>query len=163
MSEIDLEYVKRSKDMLNESDDASSTESLAKLTEYMRVVMNGEIFLVAVDSVLSVLRPAPLTPVPMAPDHIMGVSNVRGQVFCIVDPGKILNLEAKRKEETKQSRFMLLRHPRVNLGIWVEDVLDLLRLDTENTEQNQSDGYDLGRVETVYGILPILRTDALFD
>lgn len=163
MAEIDLEHIKRSKNMLNEGFEDSSDDAKAKRKEYMRIVINSEEFLVAVDSILSVLRPAPLTPVPMAPSHIMGVSNVRGQIFCIIDPGKILSLTNERKAQTKKSRFILLRHHRINLGIWTEDTLDLISLDAEMSEQKEWDGYDLGRVETKYGVLPILRVDALFD
>lgn len=157
MAEHNIQSMQNAKDAINDAE--------ADITEYMRVVMNGETFLVPVNSVLSVLRPVALTPVPMAPDHLMGVANIRGQVFCIIDPGKTLRLPQKRKEKTSASRLMLLRHARVHLGIWVEEVLDLYRVKTLEIGAGDSASrvYELGHVETPHGLLPVLRVEALFD
>ena len=154
MAEFNLENIQSAKDAIAEGE--------ADFTEYMRVVMNSETFLVPVDRVLSILRPVRLTKVPMAPDHLMGVANIRGQVFCVIDPGKTLRLPKKRKEQTNTSRFLLLRHARVHLGIWVEEVLDLHRVVTPK-EAGDSRAYEVASVETPVGLLPVLRMDALFD
>ena len=69
-------------------------------TECMRIVMNSEMFLIPVAAVLNILRPVSLTPVLMAPDHLMGLANIRGQIFCMIDPGKALRLPHARKEKT---------------------------------------------------------------
>jgi len=131
--------------------------------EYMRVVLNGQTFLIAVKSVLSVLRPVPLTHVPMAPDHLMGVANIRGQVFCLIDPGKILRIVSKRKEATAASRYLLLRHPRVHLGVWAEEVLDLHRIESDVVIEDEGLPFELGKLATRHGLLPVLRVSALFD
>ncbi|MDX8387805.1 MAG: chemotaxis protein CheW [Ghiorsea sp.] len=154
MAEFDMKDIQNAKDAIAAGE--------ADFTEYMRVVMNSETFLVPVDRVLSILRPVSLTKVPMAPDHLMGVANIRGQVFCVIDPGKTLRLPQKRKEKTRTSRFLLLRHARVHLGIWVEEVLDLHRVVTPEDAKN-SRAYEVASVETTLGLLPVLRVDALFD
>ena len=155
MAEYDVEGVQTAKDVISEAEEG--------ITEYMRVVINSETFLVPVDAVLSVLRPVPMTPVPMAPDHMMGVANIRGQVFCMIDPGKTLRLKHKRKEQTASSRFLLLRHARVHLGIWVEDVLDLHRVKKPEGSDNIGHSFEMGSVETPEGVFPVLRVEALFD
>ncbi|MCF6208716.1 MAG: chemotaxis protein CheW, partial [Ghiorsea sp.] len=149
-------------DKLQAAKDATANEQ-SDLVEYMRVVLNGETFLVPVASVLSVIRPQLLTPVPMAPDHLLGVTNARGQIFCIVDPGKTLRLPQKLQAETSASRFLLLRHARVHLGIWVEEVLDLLRVLPTDIEETKEKTHVQGRLQTKYGSLPILRVEALFE
>lgn len=155
MAELNLEQLQAAKDATAKED--------SKLVEYMRIVLNSEMFLMPVASVLSVVRPLLLTPVPMAPDHLLGVTNARGQIFCIVDPGKTLHLSRKLGAETKTSRFLLLRHPRVHLGIWVEDVLDLVRALPSDVEASQNEGHIMGTLETKYGALPVLRVEALFE
>jgi len=149
-------------DQLQAAKDATAGEH-SELIEYMRIVLNGEMFLVSVDSVLSVIRPLSLTPVPMAPDHLLGVTNARGQIFCIIDPGKTLRLPNKLQAETSASRFLLLRHPRVHLGIWVEEVLDLLRVLPTEIEGTKEKTHIQGVLQTKYGALPILRVEALFE
>jgi len=155
MAEYKIEDIQSAKDAINEGE--------TSFTEYMRVIMNSETFLVPVDAVLSVLRPVPLTPVPMAPDHLMGVANIKGQVFCMIDPGKTLRLQHKRKEKTGSSRFLLLRHARVHLGIWVEEVLDLHRVKTPEGSEKAGHSYEVASVETPFGVFPVLRVEALFD
>jgi len=118
---------------------------------------------VPVTSVLSVIRPLLLTPVPMAPDHLVGVTNARGQIYCIIDPGKTLRLPHKMQAETSASRFLLLRHARVHLGIWVEEVLDLLRILPSDIEEAKEKTYIQGVLQTKHGALPILRVEALFE
>lgn len=155
MAELNLEHVQAAKDTI--------AETQVTLTEHMHIVINSESFLLSVDNVLSVLRPVALTPVPMAPDHLMGMANVRGQIFCIIDPGKALRLSQKRKAETSESRFLLLRHPRVHLGIWAEQVLGLVRLSEAEKDVSDAHDYEAGKVDTEFGALPILRVEALFD
>jgi len=155
MAELDIQGVQTAKDVISEAEEG--------VTEYMRVIMNSDVFLIPVEAVLSVLRPVPLTPVPMAPDHLMGVANIRGQVFCVIDPGKVLRLKHKRKEQTSTSRFLLLRHARVHLGIWVEDVLDLHRVKKPEYSDTVGHSFEVGKVETPAGTFPILRVEALFD
>lgn len=146
-----------------DSDQLHLAEKQLEPTDFMRVVVNSETFLMPVKAVLGVLRPVKLTPVPMAPDHLIGVANVRGQIFCIVDLGKVLHLSGKRKSKTKDSRMLLLRHARVHLGVWVEEVFDLLRINAVDLPEDSGHQFKLCEVETEHGVLPILRVEALFD
>ena len=155
MAELNLDQLQAAKD--------ATADEHSELVEYMRVVLNSEMFLVPVASVLSVIRPQLLTPVPMAPDHLLGVTNARGQIFCIIDPGKTLRLPHKLQAETNASRFLLLRHPRVHLGIWVEEVLDLLRILPSDIEEAKEKTHIQGVLQTKYGALPVLRVEALFE
>jgi len=155
MAELNLDQLQAAKD--------ATVGEHSELVEYMRVVLNGEMFLLPVVSVLSVLRPLSLTPVPMAPDHLLGVTNARGQIFCIIDPGKTLRLPHKLQAETSASRFLLLRHARVHLGIWAEEVLDLLRVSPSDIEETKEKTHVQGVLQTKHGALPILRVEALFE
>jgi len=131
-------------------------------TDFVRVVMNSTLYLIRVKDVRGLIRPVPITPVPMAPNHLMGVANVRGQIFCIIDPGKILRLNHAPKK-TRKSRILLLSHSCVHLGLWVEDVQDFHRIEDGNLCEDESDIYSLGAIETKCGALPVLRTSALLD
>ncbi len=156
MVELDLDSKKAA-----EAEQLSETEKV--LTEYMRIVINSETYLIPVSAVLSILRPVTLTPVLMAPAHLMGLANIRGQIFCVVDPGKALGLPHKREKRTSESRFLLLRHARVHLGIWVEEVFDMHYVAAPEQQDSSSNSYKLGSVETPQGKLPVLRVEALFD
>ena len=152
---VDIQAIQDAKDALN--------EEKVPHAEFMHVSMNGEVFLVSVDSVLSVVRPSVLTPVPMAPDHLIGVANVRGQVFCIVNPGKLLKLKEDIKEKTKHTRFLLLRHDRVHLGIWVDAVANLYSVPKTDVPADSGEKFASGRLTFAGKELPILRVNVLFD
>ena len=133
--------------------------------ELMRVSMNGETFLMPVDEVAEILRPVKMTPVPMAPDHMLGVANIHGQVVCIVDPGKVLHLKKQRSEQTEATRFLLLRHPRMHLGIWVDEVSNLYRVSKSSLPQanSESKGHLYGEVEVEGESWNLLNTRVLFE
>ncbi len=158
MDEVDFNSTQEIKDAAA----AAAGEDVAVI-DYMRIMMNSEMFLIPVKAVLGIMRPIKLTPVPMAPDHLMGVANIRGQIFCIVDPGKALRLKNARQAQNRGSRFLLLRHGRVHLGIWVEDVFDLHRLREDAIPEDTGHEYQAGLVKTKQGLLPILRVQVLFD
>jgi chemotaxis signal transduction protein len=155
MAKLDLQAIQDAKDAIN--------EDKVPHTEYMHVMMNGEMFLVPVSAVVHVVRPVPLTPVPMAPDHLIGLGNVRGQIYCIINPGKMLKLSGEMREKTKDTRYLLLRHDRVHLGLWVDAVTDLHSIPTADVPSDSGEKFERGRLETNKGSLPILRISTLFD
>ena len=155
MAGLDIQAIQDAKDALNEDKVPHS--------EFMRVSMNGATFALPVDDVLSVVRPAVITPVPMAPDHLLGVTNVRGQIFCMIDPGKVLKLEQGIKDKTTQTRFILLRHERMHLGIWVDAVADLYSIPTAEAPVDSGDKHTKGVLNIGSETLQILRVSALLD
>ncbi|MDX8381889.1 MAG: chemotaxis protein CheW [Ghiorsea sp.] len=155
MATLDIQAIQDAKDAINEDKTPHS--------EFMRVEMNGKTFLLPVGLVLSVVRPSMITPVPMAPDHLVGVANIRGQVFCIVDAGKILRLVEPIKEKTTQTRFLLLRHDRVHLGVWVESVSELYSVPTEDVPTDSGEKYTVGSLTIKNEKMAILRVSSLFD
>jgi len=152
---LDIQAVQDAKDALN--------EDKIPHAEFMRVSMNGETFALPVESVISVVRPALITPVPMAPDHLIGVTNVRGQIFCIIDPGKVLKLKQAIQSKTTQTRFVLLRHERMHLGVWVDAVADLYSVPTSEVPEDSGDKFSMGTLNVGHEHLQILRASALLD
>lgn len=155
MAGLDIQAVQDAKDALN--------EDKVPHTEFMRVSMNGATFVLPVDSVSSVVRPAAITPVPMAPDHLLGVTNVRGQIFCIIDPGKVLKLPQEIQDKTTLTRFVLLRHDRMHLGIWVDAVTNLYSIPTSDVPVDSGDKHTVGELHIGDETLKILRVSALLD
>jgi len=134
-------------------------------TELMKVSMNGEVFLLPVEDVAEILRPMEVTPVPMAPDHMLGVANIHGQVVCIIDPGKVFHLKEARKEQSEATRYLILRHPRMHLGIWVDEISELYRVAKESLPEIDSDsrGYVRGEMNIEGNSFRLLKTEALFE
>jgi len=137
----------------------------AEQIELMKVTINGEVFLMLVEDVGEILRPIDLTPVPMAPDHMLGVTNIRGQIVCIVDPGKVLHLKQPLAAKSENTRFLILRHRRMHLGIWVDEVSDLYRVAKNSLPEIDPENHTSVRGEVAVDdeMFKLLNTQMLFE
>jgi purine-binding chemotaxis protein CheW len=60
--------------------------------EFLTFLLGAEEFAVAIERVREVVRSPPITEVPRAPAHILGVVTVRGEVVAVLDPRRRLGL-----------------------------------------------------------------------
>jgi purine-binding chemotaxis protein CheW len=88
----------------------------------------GELFALRVEDVQEVLMPQPLTPVPLAPAHIVGLLNLRGQIMPAVDLRRRLGF-APRDDAKPGSLLVLMAEERL-ISVVVDDIGDVLELPT---------------------------------
>lgn len=107
-------------------------ESHTRFVDLLQLHMGGGDFLLPASDVAEIVRPLPLTPVPMAPDHLLGVGNVHGQIVCVVEPGRMMSLPLPPGSNDDATRFVLLRHARMRVALRVDAVPAIHRvIDTE--------------------------------
>jgi purine-binding chemotaxis protein CheW len=85
-----------------------------------------EVLAVRVEDVQEVLHQQPLTPVPLAPGHILGLLNLRGQIMPAVDLRKRLGFPPR--EATKSSSLLVVKTAEELLSVVVDDVGDVMEL-----------------------------------
>jgi len=107
---------------------AEQEDEYADVVDVLQIRMGGKDFLLSASDVSEIVQPILLTPVPMAPDHLMGVGNIHGQIVCVVNPGGILDLPESPAAENKDTRFVCLRHTRMRVAIRVDAVPAIHRL-----------------------------------
>ena len=85
--------------------------------------------LCAVDAsiVEEVVRLRHITPVPHAPDYLMGVMNLRGKIVSVIDLARKLDLGAT--EPGEESRVYIVRDRSELVGLLVERAADVIELD----------------------------------
>lgn len=142
-------------------------ELAARLEDVLLADIGGKELLVRVSETREVIRPLPLTPVPMGPDHLLGLANVRGQIVCIIDPGKISSLPDVNPDITPQTRFIVLRHPRMHVGIWVDAVRAIYQVRSDNLPQPdmetpQATDYSRGMLEVAGRAYDVLDCSVVF-
>ncbi|MEK7704578.1 MAG: chemotaxis protein CheW [Myxococcota bacterium] len=64
-------------------------------------------------SVLQVVEPEPVAPVPLAPAAILGIMSYHGRIVTLFDPAPLLGLEAQKQSLTQ---VVLLRQRRTSTG-----------------------------------------------
>ena len=141
-------------------------ETAVPMEDILLIRMGERPFLIRAHDVTEIVRPLALTPVPMAPDHLLGLANIHGQIVCIIDPCVVLHLASDRHPLSAHTRFLILRHPRMHVGIWVEEVASIYRLVAsdvpgENAEGDQ-DSIVRGAITLDQGQFDLLNAQALF-
>jgi purine-binding chemotaxis protein CheW len=85
-----------------------------------------EVLAVRVEDVQEVLHQQPLTPVPLAPGHILGLLNLRGQIMPAVDLRKRLGFPPRAAG--KASSLLVVKTAEELLSVVVDDVGDVMEL-----------------------------------
>jgi purine-binding chemotaxis protein CheW len=91
--------------------------------------LNGSRFALSLAQVQRVVRAVAVTPVPDAPEGILGVINVAGQITPVVDLRRFLHFP---EAEIKPSDYMILvDHPTGPLALLVNEVLWIISRSAE--------------------------------
>lgn len=74
-----------------------------------------------------------MTKVPQAPDYMVGILNLRGQIVTIIDLGQKLGLGSV--EITNESRNIIINAPGEHVGLLVSRISDVVMADPDRIEQ----------------------------
>lgn len=88
--------------------------------------LNNEMFALPVEDVQEVMMYQPLTPVPLAPDHIVGLLNLRGQIMPAIDLRRRLHFEVRPASE--DSNLLVLKTRDGLISVVVDQIGDVLEL-----------------------------------
>lgn len=89
--------------------------------------IGGELFALDVAAVREVVTVDEVTPVPLAPPHVLGVANLRGTVLAVVDPRAVLGLESR--PAGRRLRALVVAAAGCEVALVVDDVLGLESLE----------------------------------
>jgi purine-binding chemotaxis protein CheW len=144
-------------------------------TQYLTFYVAGERYAIAILDVKEIIEVGNITRVPMTPDHIRGVLNLRGSVVPIIDLGARLGKGVC--ELSKRSAIILVeishRAERHMLGMLVDEVHEILEIDCNHLQPPPDFGtairtdfiHAMGRVDDLFIILldinHVLSTDEL--
>ena len=102
----------------------------------------GRRFAVEAPLCKGVLRRPPATRLPGLPEHLLGVSGVRGEVVSVVDPKLFLSLAGERPRG--QDGFLLLvANQGVKAALWVDRVADVVTLADDEVVPAEAPGAGL--------------------
>jgi len=74
-----------------------------------------------------------VTPVPLAPDYVKGVLNLRGRIITVMDVGKRLGLPARYN--AKDQGMIIVYSENEFIGLCVDRIGDVVRAGTEEIEK----------------------------
>lgn len=88
--------------------------------------LNGETYALDVMRVQEVLKVGDISPVPGAPEYVLGIINLRGKVVTVLDAR--LRLGLRYAEPTEQSRIIVLEAAGQDVGILVDGVTEVVHI-----------------------------------
>jgi purine-binding chemotaxis protein CheW len=94
--------------------------------EYLTFLLGAEEYAVAIERVREVMKSPPVTEVPRAPPHVLGVVTVRGEVVAVIDPRRRLGLPGLAPEGNE--RVIIVDAGDGPCGILVDRVASVVRL-----------------------------------
>ncbi|PLS15341.1 chemotaxis protein CheW [Bacillus sp. M6-12] len=101
------------------------------MSEIMKVVVfstGSEEYALPIDSVLSIEKPAAVTPIPHFPNHVEGMVKIRDQLIPLVSLEKVL-YPARPADFQTENKWIILKTDKLSVGIIVKDAKEILEID----------------------------------
>ena len=103
-------------------------------TQYVTVVIGGQLFGIPIEKVHDVFMPESITRVPRSENEIAGVLNLRGRIVTAIDMRRLLNLEDREKDAMKMAVGIEYRGE--SYGFIIDNVGEVLNLSDDSREAN---------------------------
>ncbi|RDU73993.1 chemotaxis protein CheW [Helicobacter anseris] len=101
-------------------------EEIEDVTQVIGFVVGNEEFAVPILNVLEIVKPIDYTRVPKTPDYVLGVFNLRGNVFPLIDLRRKFNLPAIKPN--KDTCYLVIKHEDMIAGFMIDRLTEALRL-----------------------------------
>jgi purine-binding chemotaxis protein CheW len=128
------------------------SEGEAGAVAVLAVLAGDEAYGFSLSAVREILVPPPLTEVPRAPEHVLGVIAVRGQIITVIDLPKMLDLEVEQSDP--YGRILLVDNGEELIGVAVDRVIQVYRMESEQIEYASAMSAELSEYVIGVGRVP---------
>ncbi len=97
--------------------------------ELLMLAIDGTVFAVPTSYLVEVLPAVALSPMPLQPEYIKGLMNLRGEVLAVHDMRRHAGLNAKEMEET--DKIVVASDGKIKLGLLVDKIEAVQRFKEE--------------------------------
>lgn len=105
-------------------------DELEQTSQFLTFLLDGEVFAINILNIREILEYSTLTPVPMTPDFIAGVLNLRGSVVPVINLA--LRFEKNASEITKRTSIVIVEiihdEQKLDIGIIVDIVNEVIEI-----------------------------------
>lgn len=110
------------------------------ILQWVTFRLDNETYGINVMRVQEVLRVTEIAPVPGAPDYVLGIINLRGNVVTVLDTRQRFGLP--QHEDDDSTRVVVIESERTVVGILVDSVAEVVELRRSAIESSPSVGND---------------------
>ncbi|ABZ83992.1 purine-binding chemotaxis protein chew, putative [Heliomicrobium modesticaldum Ice1] len=128
--------------------------------------LGTEAYGVPIEQVQEIIRPSPVTYIPYAPPHVLGLINLRGNVIPVIDLRRRLSLDPQG--DGKYNRIIVVYLDDIVVGLWVDAVSAVTTVREEMLADNP-EGLSVGEqfidkvVKTDERLIALLNIPALIQ
>jgi purine-binding chemotaxis protein CheW len=115
-------------------------KSIEAMTQWVTYMLEGEKYGIDVMLVKEVLRNIEIAPVPGAPDYVLGIINLRGNVVTVIDTRTRFGLP--QKEVDDNSRVIVIETEDQSVGILVDAIAEVADIPKSEIEVTPNVGND---------------------
>ncbi len=108
------------------------------IIQWVTFRLDGEVYGINVMQVQEVLRVTEIAPVPGAPDYVMGIINLRGNVVTVIETRKRFGLQSGEIDDS--SRVVISEADGNVVGILVDSVAEVVDLKRSEIESSPNVG-----------------------
>jgi purine-binding chemotaxis protein CheW len=110
----------------------SDTQNDSTSLQCVTFTLEDETYGMNVMQVQEVLREVEVAPVPGAPDYVLGIINLRGNVVSVIDARTRFGLQPKESDE--MSRIIVIEAQQQILGILVDSVAEVVDIERDEID-----------------------------
>jgi purine-binding chemotaxis protein CheW len=110
------------------------------VVQWVTFRLDSETYGINVMQVQEVLRVTEIAPVPGAPDYVMGIINLRGNVVTVLDTRRRFGLPSKEQDDS--TRIVVVEADQTVVGILVDSVAEVVELNRSAVESSPNVGND---------------------
>ncbi|MCA1805512.1 MAG: chemotaxis protein CheW [Xanthomonadaceae bacterium] len=110
------------------------------IVQWVTFRLDEEIYGINVMQVQEVLRVSEIAPVPGAPEYVLGIINLRGNVVTVIDTRERLGLSSKEVDDS--TRIVIIEADKQVVGILVDSVAEVVDLPMSEVESAPNVGND---------------------
>lgn len=115
--------------------------------------LGGESYAMDIRIAREIVEMLPITPIPRAPAHVIGLLNLRGEITTIISLHHLLGISpAKERDEQKIMVLIPDVFENTSVGVIVDEVHSVLTIDENDVDTNIK-GVDQNLADYVQGII----------
>lgn len=99
-------------------------------------LIDAQIYALPIDAIKEVIPTPLLTPIPLAPGYVLGLANIRGEVYAILDLAKRFDLGATMPESIQKTFTLVINHAKAKVGLCIADLPNTLSLPAHQIDRN---------------------------
>jgi purine-binding chemotaxis protein CheW len=127
MSQYDTgRILEKLKDDYWKSVETDTAMDKGKKAELICFTLGAELYCLDVTHATRILKVPKVVPLPKAPDYVLGIINLRGQIISVMDLRKRLDVQAPQVNES--SKIIIVRRHGMEMGLLVDSVLNLMEV-----------------------------------